>query len=279
MKIRVGTRKSKLALIQTQLVVNKLKELLPNIDFEITPVVTKGDRLKTPIDKIGGKGVFVSDIEKLILDDKLDIAIHSMKDLPSKIPDKLFLTSVLKRECPNDVFIGKENFFNLKKGAKIGTSSKRRALQINMLRPDIEIVPIRGNVDTRIKKIGELDGIVIAAAGVIRLGLKDKITNLFEFEKIVPAPCQGILALEFSEKFLKPFEEIKDVIVDPKTEVETQIERKILSLLNFDCNTPFGFYCDASKKVTCYMFKNNERKKFTFESPEIEKILGEIIWE
>ncbi|RDI90524.1 porphobilinogen deaminase [Thermosipho africanus Ob7] len=280
MKIKVGTRGSKLALIQTNMVVERLKSKLSNVSFEVIPIKTKGDIVKKPVEKIGGKGVFVSDIEKLLLNGEIDIAIHSMKDMPSKIPDGLYLTSVLKREDARDVFVGKNDFFLLESGAKIGTSSKRRMFQLSMLRPDIEIVPIRGNVDTRLKRIGELDGIVLAAAGLKRLGLEKKITNYFSIEQVVPAPCQGILALEFTSKFLPLFEKVKDEIVDPDTEYVSKIERKVLSISGFDCNTPFGFYCEKNDdNLVFHIFKNETRERLVADKERAYEVLGEIRWE
>ncbi|MBZ4651039.1 hydroxymethylbilane synthase [Thermosipho sp. (in: thermotogales)] len=280
MKIKVGTRGSKLALIQTNMVVERLKSKLSNVSFEVIPIKTKGDIVKKPVEKIGGKGVFVSDIEKLLLNGEIDIAIHSMKDMPSKIPDGLLLTSVLKREDARDVFVGKKDFFSLESGAKVGTSSKRRMLQLSILRPDIEIVPIRGNVDTRLKRIGELDGIVLAAAGLKRLGLEKKITNYFSIEQVVPAPCQGILALEFTSKFLPLFEKVKDEFVDPDTEYVSKIERKVLSISGFDCNTPFGFYCEKNDdQLIFHIFKNEKREKLVVDKDRAYEVLGEIRWE
>jgi hydroxymethylbilane synthase len=153
-------------------------------------------------------------------------------------------------------------------------------LQLSILRPDIEIVPIRGNVDTRLKRIGELDGIVLAAAGLKRLGLEKKITNYFSIEQVVPAPCQGILALEFTSKFLPLFEKVKDEFVDPDTEYVSKIERKVLSISGFDCNTPFGFYCEKNDdQLIFHIFKNEKREKLVVDKDRAYEVLGEIRWE
>ena len=205
MKIVVGTRGSKLALVQTNWVVDQLKKANPEIEFEVKIIKTKGDLVThLPLHKIGDKGLFTKEIEQQLLDKEIDLAIHSMKDMPSSLPEGLKFASIPKREDPRDVLVLKEGYndiSDLPKGAKIGTGSKRRTYQLLKYRPDLEIVPIRGNIDTRIRKIEDenLDGIVLAAAGLNRAGLNHHISYHLPVDIMIPAPAQGALALEIRE--------------------------------------------------------------------------------
>ncbi|AIS51536.1 porphobilinogen deaminase HemC [Thermoanaerobacter kivui] len=251
--IRVGTRSSELALKQTEMVINEIKKFRQDFEFEIVRITTQGDKLiDKPVNEIGGKGVFVKEIESALLKGEIDMAVHSMKDMPYEIPEKLKLMAVLKREDPKDVFISRDGtrFMNLKKGAKIGTSSLRRQVQLKALRPDIEIVSIRGNIKTRLKKMEELnlDGIVLAAAGLHRLGFENVITEYFPPDVVVPAPCQGILAVEIAENFEDIFQEFYSHIVDVKTLFEASVERKLLKTFGLDCRQPFGAYAQYGKE-------------------------------
>ena len=205
MKLVVGTRGSNLALVQTNWVVDQLKKENPGVEFEIKIIKTKGDLIKDlPLDKIGDKGLFVKEIEKSLLDGEIDMAVHSMKDMPSYLPEGLKFAHSPKREDPRDALIFKEGYKSLDdlpQGARIGTGSKRRKYQLLKHRPDLEIVPIRGNIETRIKKIEteKLDGVVLAASGLRRAGLDDKIDYYIPTDIMLPAPAQGILALEIRE--------------------------------------------------------------------------------
>ena len=177
MKIVVGTRGSKLAVTQTNWVIDKLKEKHPSVEFEVKIIKTKGDLIQNvSLDKIGDKGLFVREIEQQLIDGEIDMAVHSMKDMPSSLPEGLKFASVPKREDQRDVLILKDGYNSLEdlpQGATIGTGSKRRKYQLLNHRPDLNIVSIRGNVDTRIRKIKDenLDGIVLAASGILRVGL------------------------------------------------------------------------------------------------------------
>lgn len=253
MKIVVGTRGSNLALTQTNMVVNMIKEKFPHIDFEIKVIKTKGDIIQdVAIDKIGGKEIFIKEIEKELLDGTIDMAVHSMKDMPGDLPKGLKLSHSPAREDYRDVLIvreGIESLEDLPKGAKIATGSKRRMYQILRHRPDLEIVPIRGNVETRINKIEteNLDGVIIAAAGVNRLGL-DLGKRIFHLDKeiMLPSPTQGILAIEVREDN-EEIDKILKEISHRETEIQGTVERAFLSRVGGSCKVPVGAYCKVEE--------------------------------
>lgn len=249
MKIIVGTRGSKLALIQTNWVVEELKKANPGIEFEVKVIKTKGDLVThLPLHKIGDKGLFTKEIEQHLLDKKIDLAVHSMKDMPSTLPEGLKFANVPKREDPRDVLVLKEGYTNiddLPKGAKIGTGSKRRTYQLLKYRPDLEIVPIRGNIDTRIRKIEDenLHGVVLAASGLIRADLEERISYYIPTDVMVPAPAQGALAIEI-RKDDSIIEDIVSNIKDETTEIQVAAERGFLTGVNGSCHVPMGAYCE-----------------------------------
>lgn len=247
MKITVGTRGSKLAITQTKWLLNLLKEKNPELEFEIQIIKTKGDKiLDKALDKIGDKGLFVKEIEHELILGKIDLAVHSMKDMPSELPEGLVFASVPKREDPRDVLILRDGLKNLDEvpiGGKIATGSKRRKFQLLKLRPDLEIMPIRGNVETRIQKIKDegLDGTVLAASGVIRLGLEEKITQYLDVDEMIPAPAQGALAIEIKND-RKDLKEIINKIKDIETTIQVESERAFLEGVNGSCHMPIGAY-------------------------------------
>ena len=273
MKLVVGTRGSNLALVQTNWVVEQLKKNNPNIEFEIKIIKTKGDLIKDlPLDKIGDKGLFVKEIEKSLLDKEIDMAVHSMKDMPSYLPEGLKFAHSPKREDPRDALIFKEGYKSLDdlpQGARIGTGSKRRKYQLLKHRPDLEIVPIRGNIETRIKKIEteKLDGVVLAASGLRRAGLDDKIDYYIPTDIMLPAPAQGILALEIREDD-KETEKIIDSIKDDITKIQIDAERGFLIGVNGSCHIPMGAYCEIEgEKITLTgLYGDGEGKKIVVQS-------------
>lgn len=210
MKIKIGTRKSKLAVAQTNMAAEKIRKAFPRIEIEIVYISTKGDLvLDKPIADIGGKGIFVSEIEKALLDKTIDIAVHSAKDLPVKLADGLEISGVLERGNYRDVLAVKKGVnIDRNDSCKIGTGSIRRQVNFKNIYPNANFANIRGNVDTRLEKLysGEYDGIILAAAGLERLGLiNDERFDFmpFDYKDFLPAPCQGIIAVEGRKKILQ----------------------------------------------------------------------------
>lgn len=248
MKIIVGTRGSKLATTQTMWVIEKLQKNYPLVTFEMKIIKTKGDiDQETRLDKIGDKGIFTSALEEALINNKIDIAVHSMKDMPASLPEGLCLASIPLREDARDALILKEGYqsiADLPKGAKIGTGSKRRAYQLLACREDLCIQPIRGNIDTRLNKVksGELDGIILAVAGLKRLGLEKEITYCFSIDEMVPSPCQGMLAIEVKADN-KLLLDIVSSIEDPITTIQYQAERTFMKEIGGGCHMPMGAYC------------------------------------
>ncbi|MFC4022628.1 hydroxymethylbilane synthase [Oceanobacillus longus] len=246
-KIVVGTRKSNLALTQTEWVINQLKEAGVKNEFEIKKIVTKGDRiLDVTLSKVGGKGLFVKEIEQAMYDKEIDFAVHSMKDMPSEMPPGLIISSIPIREDHRDAYIANNNvkLADLPKGAIVGTSSLRRAAQILSERPDVEIKWIRGNIETRIRKLQEegYDAIILAVSGLKRVGLSEElITEYLEPEICVPAVGQGALAIESREDD----EEIRGILEKINDDLTTRTvtaERTFLNLLEGGCQVPIGGY-------------------------------------
>lgn len=275
MKIVVGTRGSKLALIQTNWVVEELKKSNPHVEFEVKVIKTKGDLVTNlPLHKIGDKGLFTKEIEQELLDGVIDLAVHSMKDMPSTLPEGLKFASVPKREDPRDVLVLKDGYTSIEdlpKGAKIGTGSKRRTYQLLNHRPDLEIIPIRGNIDTRIRKIQDenLDGVVLAAAGLIRAGLENRISYYLPSDVVVPAPAQGALALEIRANDDK-IEEIISHIKDEETEIQVAAERGFLKGVNGSCHVPMGAYCEikGDRLRLTGLYGDEEGNKLIIKSKE-----------
>jgi len=240
--LRIGTRGSKLALWQAHWVQSRLSSLHPDLDIDIVVIKTKGDKiLDVPLAKVGGKGLFVKEIEEALLDGRVDLAVHSMKDMPAEMPAGLVIGPVPEREDPRDVLISEsgETLSDLPVGARIGTSSLRRSAQLLHARPDLEIRSIRGNLDTRLKKLEteDLDAIVLAAAGVRRLGLEDRITQYIEERVMLPAVAQGALCIQirksdsYVEKAVKPLNH-------PETRGVVLGERAFLNRLGGSCQVP-----------------------------------------
>ena len=244
--IRIATRKSKLALWQANHVSNLLKKLPEIEDVELLPLSTKGDQiLDQNLQKIGGKGLFIKELEYAILQNKADIAVHSMKDLPVLLQEEFFIAAVLKRESPFDCLLSKKKLklAELKSGSLVGSSSLRRQSQILKLRPDLRVKNLRGNVNTRIDKLesGDYDAIILAEAGLDRLELSSNISQTFSTAEMVPAAAQGVIGIEC----LRQKEEIIDIVSrlnDFETEVTTNCERSVNSALFADCHSPIGSY-------------------------------------
>lgn len=241
--IRVGSRESRLAMVQTEWVVNEIKKKHPELEFEITGIKTKGDvLLDTRLDKIGGKGLFVKELEYAIISGAIDFAVHSLKDMPAEIPEKLTIAAVSKREDPRDVLVALagHKLKDLPNGAVIGTSSVRREVQLSVIRPDLRFKTLRGNVLTRIKKLidCEYDALVLAAAGLKRLGLEERCIEYFDIEDVIPAVGQGILAIEARRSDNPGF--LIDSIHDTDSFRTAQAERAFMIKLNGGCSVPLA---------------------------------------
>ncbi|MGL5245272.1 MAG: hydroxymethylbilane synthase [Sarcina sp.] len=244
MNLIIATRKSKLAQVQTERVMELIKES-NNVDIEKLLVVTEGDRrLDVTLDKIGGKGLFVKEIELALLEGKANGAVHSMKDVPFELPEQFELVAMPEREDVRDAFISMNGlkFNELKKGARVGTSSIRRAAQLQLLRSDLEIVPVRGNVQTRLKKIKEenLDGIILAAAGLKRLGMEEIITDYFNPTEFLPAIGQGALGIECLKG--GEFNHYFKALDNKEVRIEVDGERSFMKALNGGCHTLIGAF-------------------------------------
>jgi len=243
----VGTRGSALAMWQAQWVVERLRALHPGLGIRIERIQTEGDRESgPPLWQIGGTGLFVKEIEKALLDCRIDVAVHSMKDLPSSMPDGLSIAAVPEREDPRDVLVSRlgMGLSRLPRGARVGTSSSRRRAQLLAFRPDLEIVPLRGNVDTRLRKASgeDLDAAVLAAAGLERLGHSDRITEFIPLEVCLPAPGQGALAVQVREDDLSVMELLAALDHAP-TRAATDAERAFLRAMGGGCQLPMACLC------------------------------------
>lgn len=252
-QIIVGSRRSKLALVQTNWVINELKKHYPTIDFRIEEMVTKGDKiLDVTLSKVGGKGLFVSEVEQALVDKHIDFAIHSMKDVPAVIEEGLTIAAIPERESANDVFVFKEvhDFGDLPTQAIIGTSSLRRASQILAERPDLQIKFIRGNIDTRLRKLREedFDAIILAQAGLSRMGwLEDDSLRIQTIPETIclPAVGQGALAIECREED----NDTKDILRSIHHAITANCvaaERAFLKTLNGGCEIPIAGYATQS---------------------------------
>ncbi len=243
-RIKIGTRGSKLAIAQSMWVKEQIESRYKDIEVELVKIKTKGDKiLNSPLSKIGGKGLFVKEIENALLRGEIDIAVHSIKDVPFDLPEGLEIPIYPKREDPLDAFISRsfKSIEEVPERAKIGTSSLRREVQIKRLKKGIKIVPIRGNVDTRLKKMEteKLDGIILAVAGLKRLGLYHKITQILPEELMLPAIGQGALGIEtriddFETKALLSF------LNHTETEICVKAERSFLKELGGGCQIPIA---------------------------------------
>lgn len=286
MKIKIGTRGSKLALAQAEQVKEKLEEAYPELSCEICVIRTTGDKIQDkPLNEIGGKGLFVQEIEDKLLAGEIQIAVHSMKDMPEPAHGLVF-SKTWKREDNRDVLIlrEKKHLSQLPDGAVIGTGSLRRKVQLERIRPDLNIVGIRGNVDTRLRKLEEekLDGIVLAAAGLHRLGMQAHITQYLAVEELIPAPAQGVLALEIAEHNAGLKEKI-DALWDEESHKTASLERAYMEAMGGGCHAPVGASCEkiSEKKIRFLaMFGTETGDKLAFSEvigEDTEEILEKTI--
>jgi hydroxymethylbilane synthase len=257
MKLRFVTRGSALARQQTTSVIQALQKAFPELEYSQTIISTHGDRnLSQALPEIGGKGLFTQELEAEILAGGAEAAVHSLKDLPVDEPGELIIGSIPEREDPRDVLVSPRGYQinTLPRGAKIGTSSLRRAAQLRALRPDLEITSIRGNVDTRIRKAkeGEYDAIVLAAAGLTRLGKQEVIGEWLPFDIMLPAPGQAALAVQ-CRKNDDEVRRILSAIEDLPTRRCVQAERAFLSCLGEGCSLPVGAYARIAEDHSIYL--------------------------
>ena len=247
--LRIATRKSALAVAQTKLVADALVSANPGLAYELVTMTTEGDRrLDKSLASFGGKGVFIKELEVALLEGRADIAVHSLKDMPAEVLPEFKLAAVMRREDPRDAFVARggasgTKFMDLPAGARVGTGSIRRVVQLKALRSDIEYVPIRGNIQTRLSKLEELDGVVLAAAGLKRMGLADQVTEYFDTDKVLPASGQGILAIET----LADNAQVAGVIArvnDAPTYCIAVAEMAFLKALNAGCQFPVASFVE-----------------------------------
>jgi len=244
--VRIATRKSALALWQAEFVKARLQHFHPGLQVELVPMSTQGDRiLDTPLAKIGGKGLFVKELETAMLEGRADIAVHSMKDVPVEFPDGLMLSTICEREDPRDAFVSNKfaALADLPAGAVVGTSSLRRQCQLKALRPDLQIRDLRGNVNTRLAKLDadEFDAIILAAAGLIRLGFADRIRAFLPVEQSLPANGQGAVGIECRSDDLA-LRALLAPLEHAATRQAVLAERAMNRALQGGCQVPIGAF-------------------------------------
>jgi hydroxymethylbilane synthase len=245
-KLRIATRQSRLALWQAEHVAAKLRQAHPGLVVELVPMTTQGDRIvDRSLAQVGGKGLFIKELEIAISEGRADIAVHSMKDVPSDMPPGMTLAAMLSRADPRDAFVSLryENFNSLPLGARVGTSSLRRQCQLKYARPDLQLLTLRGNVETRLRKLQEeqYDAIVLAAAGLMRLGLEDRITHRFDLEQFVPAVGQGIIGIECRDDDARSIELVR-ALNDTAAWQCCEAERAFALRLQGSCQSPIAGY-------------------------------------
>lgn len=263
---RIGSRESVLAVTQAQLLIDHIREKCPEITPELVTMKTAGDRiLNRTLDKVGGKGLFVKELEQALLDGRIDACVHSLKDVPMDVPEGLPILGYSKREDVRDVLVLPEGVASWDQTKPVGTSSMRRAMQLHKLYPDIEVLPVRGNVPTRLKKLdgGAYGALVLAAAGVKRLNMEHRITRYFEPEELLPAAGQGILAVQGRAgedyHFLADF-------FDDDSRVAAEAERSFVRELDGGCSSPIAAYaCVNGEQLILHGFCDTYDGSYSYE--------------
>lgn len=263
MKLRIGSRESRLAVIQSRMVMEKIAKAEPAAELELVTMKTTGDKiLDKTLDKIGGKGLFVRELDQALREEKVDFTVHSLKDMPMEVPEDLPLAAFSSREDPRDVLVLPEGTTEIDRSKPIGCSSRRRQLQLKKLFPDVAIEPVRGNVQTRLAKLeaGQFSALVLAAAGLKRLGLEERISRYFSVEEILPAAGQGILAVQ-TRKGMNT--DCLRLVQDKESACCARAERAFVRALNGGCSSPVaahavvegtlltltGFYVSADERI------------------------------
>ena len=280
MKIIVGSRGSQLALTQTKLIVNELSKLNPNVDFEIKVIKTKGDKIQDiPLDKMNDKGIFVKEIEEQLISYEIDMAVHSMKDMPTKMDERLVFPVIPKREDPRDALILREgiSYEELRdlEVMIIGTGSKRRMYQFKSVFQNAQFESIRGNIDTRINKLHtqNYDAIILAASGLKRINRQNEISHYFNEEEFIPAPCQGVLALQTRKNDYQIIT-ILNSIEDESARIQYTAERSFLEEKEGGCHAPVGAFCKITDEgITIFAVYGDELGKYLIN----DQISGKII--
>ena len=281
-KFIIGTRGSKLALIYTEKVTKFLKKV-SSTHIEIKQILTSGDENQNDrLSNIGGKGLFTKKIETELINHKIDIAVHALKDMPTIETEGLITNFYLKRNSPNEIFISNNNikFQDLKPNSIIGTSSYRREYQLQSIRSDLNYKLIRGNVDTRIKKLenGDYDAILLSKAGIEALGLDNKITQEFNTEELIPCAGQGIIAIQCRENDQEIIN-ILEKINDNQSRIIANAERNVLKILEGDCDTAVGVYAKISKDIVnikAELFSVDGKQRFYVHESENEKMINDL---
>lgn len=253
-KLQIATRESPLAIWQATYVREQLLSYWPALEVELIPMSTTGDQfLKDRVYKIGGKGVFVKELEEALLDKRADLAVHSMKDVPSSLPEGLCLATICRRHNPFDALLSDhyQTLKSLPTGATVGTSSLRRQAQLLALRPDLQIHPLRGNIHTRIDKLkqGQYDAIILAAAGLERMQMSSLIREIFDDQVLLPACGQGALGIECRDDN-QAIKQLLAPLHDPLSALCVQTERHVNALLGGNCHTPVAIYCNKNTETT-----------------------------
>lgn len=279
MKIRIGTRGSKLALYQANFVKDQIEKEYPEMECELVIISTKGDKLQNvSFQKLKSKTIFIDEIETKLRNHEIDLAVHSMKDLPAKIHEDFILTKCINRSAVEDVLVLKEGK-SMNEPLRIGTGSIRRKVQLEYLYPNMEIMDIRGNVDTRLRKVEEgiVDGIVLAKAGLVRLGLQDKITYTFPVQELIPACMQGALAIELRKEDQELLEKI-NAFSQEDIEECLQIEREYMMRMNGNCTVPLGAICTKENGLyTLNAFYENRNHTYHKTGENAQNLLEEAI--
>ena len=281
-KFIIGTRGSQLAQIYTEKVINHLKKI-SSTHIETKKIVTSGDEnQKDRLSNIGGKGLFSKKIEIELINNNIDIAVHALKDMPSIETEGLITNFYLKRNSPNEIFISNNNinFQDLKPNSIIGTSSYRREYQLKSIRSDLNYKLIRGNVDTRIKKLenGDYDAILLSKAGIEALGLTNKITHEFNTEELIPCAGQGIIAIQCRENDQEIIN-ILEKINDDQSRIIANAERKILKILEGDCDTAVGVFAKIDKdfvNIKAELFSVDGKQRFFVDESEDKKMIEDL---
>jgi hydroxymethylbilane synthase len=277
MKIVIATRKSQLALWQAEYICERIKLLDASIEVILLPMSTQGDKiLDVPLAKIGGKGLFLKELENALLENRADIAVHSMKDVPMEFPQGLQLTAICEREDPRDAFVSNhfENFQSLPQGARVGTSSLRRKAQLAYVRPDLNFIDLRGNIHTRMKKLdeGNYDAIILAAAGLLRVNQKERIKEYLSEDICLPAGGQGAIGIE-SRSSDKTINGLLEKLTDGNTWDCVMAERALNTKLKGGCQVPIAAFAKIEKNILSIkaLVASTEGKEILFASESGER--------